>query len=92
MVALSTEIALFCDLPRRESGQRFGRDIFCYVRTACNPCLVPDLDRRLEPIVDAGPDVPADLRLLLRPAGLVRIVGGDVAGGDVERFGEVSQN
>src|SRR5947207_11836934 len=65
VVALSTEIALFRDLLRRETGERFGRDIFCYVRTACNPCIVPDLHRRLEPIVNAGVDVPPDLRLPL---------------------------
>src|SRR6266480_7664473 len=63
VVALSTEIALFRDLLRREPSERFRRDIFCYVRPACNPCIVPDLDRGLEAIVNAGPDVAADLRL-----------------------------
>src|SRR3954462_5981083 len=62
VVALSTEIALFRDLLRWETGERFGRDIFCYVRPARNPCVVPDLDRGLEAIVNAGPDVAADLR------------------------------
>ena len=42
-----------------------------------------DLDRGLEPIVDAGPDVPADLRPRLRLPRLVRIVGRDVARGDI---------
>src|SRR6476646_9383365 len=79
VVALSTEIALFRYLLRRETSERFGRDIFCYVRTACNPCIVPDLHRCLEPIVDAGPDVPPDLRPPLGPARLVREVGRDVA-------------
>src|SRR5919197_825116 len=83
VVALSTEIALFRDLLRREPSERFGRDIFCYVGPARNPCVVPDLDRGLEAIVNAGPDVPADLRLSLRLARLVREVRGDVAGGDV---------
>src|SRR5438874_4118423 len=83
VVALSTEIALFRDLLRWESSERFGRDIFCYVRPACNPCIVPDLDRGLEAIVDAGPDVAADLRLPLGPARLVREVGRDVARGHV---------
>src|SRR5690349_1166983 len=83
VVALSTEIALFRDLLRWESSERFGRDIFCYVRPARNPCIVPDLDRGLEAIVNAGPDVAADLRPALGAAGLVREVGGDVAGGDV---------
>src|SRR6266545_5696078 len=83
VVALSTEIALFRYLPRRETCQRFGRDIFCYVRPARNPCVVPDLDWCLEPIVDAGPDVPADLRLSFGTARLVGVVRRDVAGGDV---------
>src|SRR5690242_3924627 len=83
VVALSTEIALFRDLLRREPSERFGRDIFCYVRPARNPCVVPDLDRGLEAIVNAGPDVAADLRPALRPAGLVREVRRDVAGCDV---------
>src|SRR6266542_1542527 len=83
VVALSTEIALFRDLLRRETSKRFGRDIFCYVRPACNPCIVPDLYGCLEAIVNAGPDVLADLRLPFWLASLVRIVGGDVAGRDV---------
>src|SRR5437016_6802784 len=83
VVALSTEIALFRYLLRGETSERFGRDIFCYVRPARNPCIVSDLDRRFEAIVNAGPDVPSDLRRLLGFSRLVRIVGGDVAGGDV---------
>src|SRR6266581_4707314 len=83
VVALSTEIALFRDLLRWESSERFGRDIFCYVRTACNPCVVPDLHRRLEPIVNAGVDVSPDLRPPLGAVGLVGEIGRDVPGGDV---------
>src|SRR6266508_3916619 len=83
VVALSTEIALFRYLLRWESSERFGRDIFCYVRASRNPCIVPHLDRCLEPIVNAGPDVPADLRPSLGPPGLVGEVGGDVPGGDI---------
>src|SRR6266545_3604686 len=83
VVALSTEIALFRDLLRRETSERFGRDIFCYVRTACNPSVVPDLHRCLEPIVNAGVDVPPDLRPSLGPVRLVGEVGSDVPGGDV---------
>src|SRR5215204_4830320 len=71
VVMLSTEIALFRYLLRREAGQRFRRDIFCYVRPACNPCIVSDLDRRLEAVVDARLDVPADSGPLLRTARLV---------------------
>src|SRR5256714_1853832 len=83
VVALSTEIALFRYLLRRETSERFGRDIFCYVRTSCNPSIVPDLHRRLEPIVNAGPDVPPDLRPPLPAVGLVGEIGRDVPGGDV---------
>src|SRR5262245_22840044 len=83
VVALSTEIALFRDLLRREPSERFRRDIFCYVRPACNPCVVSDLDRGLEAIVNAGPDVAPDLRPALGAAGLVREVRRDIAGGDV---------
>src|SRR5689334_23152656 len=83
VVALSTEIALFRDLLRWEPSERFGRDIFCYVRPARNPCVVPDLDRGFEAIVDTGPDVTADLRPGLAPAVVVGQVGGDVAGRDV---------
>src|SRR5262245_27008731 len=79
VVALSTEIALFRDLLRWEPSERFGRDIFCYVRPARNPCVVPDLDRGLEASVDAGPDVAPDLRPPLRAALLMREVRGDVA-------------
>src|SRR6476620_3819094 len=79
VVEISTEIALFRDLLRWEAGERLGRDIFCYVRTACNPSVVPDLHRCLEPIVNAGPDVPPDLRLPLGLPGLVEEVGRDVA-------------
>src|SRR5580765_5665604 len=89
VVALSTEIALFRDLLRWESSERFGRDIFFYVRPARNPCIVPDLDRGFEPIVNAGPDVPPDLRSPLRPAGLVGEVGGDVAGADVRALADL---
>src|SRR2546427_5519617 len=86
VVALSTEISLFRDLPRREPCQRFGRHIIGDVRTTRNPCVVPDLDRRLEPIVNPGPDVAADRGLALRAAGLMGIVrraraGTDAGGG-----------
>src|SRR5437870_490728 len=83
VVALSTEIALFRDLLRRETSKRFGRNIFRDVRTACNPYIVSDLHRRFETIVDPGPDVSPDLRPPLLPSGLVRVVGRDVAGGHV---------
>src|SRR5215210_2388199 len=83
VVALSTEIALFRYLLRRKSSKRFGRDIFCYVRTACNPCIVPHLDGCFEPIVNTGPDVPADLGLAFRTARLVGEVRRDVPRGDI---------
>src|SRR5438067_2341496 len=90
VVALSTEIALFRDLLRRETGQRFGRDIFCYVRPARNPCVVSDLDWRFEAIVNAGPDVPPDLRSALRAPGLVRVIRSDVAGRDIRVRADLS--
>src|SRR3954462_6434048 len=89
VVALSTEIALFRDLLRRETSERFGRDIFCYVRTARNPSVVPDLDRGLEAIVNAGPDVAADLRPRLGPARLMREVGRDVPGRHVRPLADL---
>src|SRR5437763_11670655 len=83
VVTLSTEIALFRYLLLRETSERFGRDIFCYVRPARNPCIVPDLDRGLEAIVNAGPDVAADLCLALGTTGLMGEVRRDVPGCDV---------
>src|SRR5438876_657351 len=80
VVALSTEIALFRDLLRREPSKRFGRDIFCYVRAACNPSIVSHLHRGLEAIVDAGPDVAPDLRSSLFSTRLVGVIRGDVSG------------
>src|SRR3954468_1766407 len=89
VVALSTEIALFRDLLRRESSERFGRDIFCYVRPARNPSVVPDLHRCLETIVNAGPDVPADLRLSFGPIRLVREIGRDIPRGHVSALADL---
>src|SRR4051794_34980424 len=83
VVPLSTQIALFRDLSRREAGERFGRYILRDVRPPCNPCVVSDLDGRLEPIVNARLDVAADGRSPFRLARLVREVRGDVAGGDI---------
>src|SRR3989454_3979017 len=83
VVALSTEIALFRDLLRRETSERFGRDIFRYVRTARNPCVVPDLHRGFEAIVNAGPDVSPDLCPPLLSAGFVGVVRRDVASSHV---------
>src|SRR5438034_10050914 len=65
VVALSTEIALFRDLLRREPSERFRWDIFSYVRPACNRCIVPDIDRSVEETVNAGPHLAADPRLAL---------------------------
>src|SRR5215470_17573753 len=89
VVALSTEIALFRDLLRREPSKRFRRNIFFDVRPARNPCVVPDLDRGLEAIVNAGPDVTPDLRPRLPPAVVMREVGRDVSGRYVRAFTDV---
>src|SRR5436189_278332 len=83
VVAVSTEVSLFRDLPGWKPCQRFGRDVICYVRPARDPCVVPDLDRGLEPIVNTGPDVTPDLRPTLRPARLMRVIRGDRPGADV---------
>src|SRR5436190_1734566 len=90
VVAVSTEISLFRDLPRREPCQRFGRHIICDVRAARNPRVVPDLDRCLEPIVNAGPDVPTDACPSLWATGLVRVVRGDVPGGDLRALADLA--
>src|SRR5262245_12433073 len=71
------------DLAWRESGQRAGRHILRDDRSWRNPCVVPNLDRCEERIVDPGPDVAADRRALLRLAREVAEVRSDVPGGHV---------
>src|SRR3989442_33896 len=82
-VALTGCIALLVLLARTGNPQRVRRDIFRYHRSGCNPCSVPDLDRRHEAIVDTGPDVAPDRRPALRLSRPVREVGRDRAGADV---------
>src|SRR5579859_2095210 len=71
------------DLARREPGKRAGRHILRDDGPWRNPCVVPNIDGREKRIVDAGPDVAADRRPLLRLARDVAEVRSDVAGGDV---------
>src|ERR1043166_3380477 len=70
-------------LPWGKSGQRTRRDIIRDDGPGCNPNVVANLDRSTEDSVHTGPDVATDSRPALRLAGLVREVGGDVAGRDV---------
>src|SRR5712691_3982391 len=80
---LLVDPAFFGRLARREACQRTGRNIISDDRARRKPRIVADLDRSNERIVDTGPDVAADHRASLAAAGLVRIVGGDVACGDI---------
>src|SRR5882757_5144462 len=82
-VALTGCIALLVLLARTGNSQRVRRDIFRYHRSSCNPCSVPDLDRRHEAIVDTGPDVATDPRAALRLPRPVREIGRDRARSDV---------
>src|SRR4051812_30836512 len=77
VVPLSTQIALFRDLSRREAGERFGRYILRDVRPPCNPCVVSDLDGRPEPLLNARLYVSAGRRL---PFLLGRLRGGGCGG------------
>src|SRR6478736_3043281 len=67
----------------RESGERARRNIIGDHGPRCNPCVVANADRRIERIVDAGPDVAPDSSLGLGSTGFVLEVRGDVSGGDV---------
>src|SRR3954468_20277935 len=80
---LFVDPAFLGDLTRREACQRAGRNIFGNDRPRRKPGVVANLDRRIEHIVDSGPDVAPDARRRFRLPGLVLEVRGDVAGGDV---------
>src|SRR5262245_7756343 len=82
-VALTGCIPLLVLLARPGNPQCVRGDVLRYHRSGCDPCSVPDLDRRHEAIVDTGPDVAADLRLALWLPRLVRKVRRDRACGDV---------
>src|SRR5256714_5995537 len=73
----------------REPGEGSGGDIICDDRPRCNPSVVANVDRSIERIVDAGPDVATDPSQALRQTGFVREVGRDVAGGDVRIFADL---
>src|SRR5579884_2163638 len=83
VVAVSVDIAFLRDLPRREACQGSGRDVVGYDGAGRDPCVVADLHRGHERIVDGGPDVAPDLRPLLRlPRAMVE-VGRHVRGADI---------
>src|SRR5207253_11390905 len=77
-------------LARREPGERSGGDIICDDRTRRNPSVVANVDRSIERIVDAGPDVAADASRALRQTWFVGEIGRDVACGDVRIFADFS--
>src|SRR5579864_4219890 len=70
-------------LPRGEPGQRSRGDIIRDDRARCNPSVVTNVDRSIERIVDAGPDVAPDPGFRLRLPWLVLEVGGHVPRRDV---------
>src|SRR4029453_3117679 len=80
---LFVDPAFLRDLAWREACQGARRNIFGNDCTGRKPSIVANLDRRIERIVDAGPDVAPDARGRLRLTGLVFEVRSDVAGGDV---------
>src|SRR6476660_5868110 len=80
---LLVDPAFLRDLAWREARQGARRNIFGNDCTGRKPSIVANLDRRIERIVDAGPDVAPDARGRLRLTGLMFEVRSDVAGGDV---------
>src|SRR5689334_15401736 len=68
VVAVPSCIPLLVLLARPRDPERIRRDVLGYHRSGSDPCSVPDLERRDERIVDAGPDVAADRRAALRLA------------------------
>src|SRR4029077_405498 len=70
-------------LSLRKTGQRTGRDIIRDDGPRCNPNVVANLDRSIEDSVHAGPDVAADPGTPFQLVRLLRVVRGDVPGGDV---------
>src|SRR5919204_287515 len=87
---LLSDVPFFGDLALTRDREGFRGDIFRDDRSRPNPSIVANLDRRNERIVDAGPDVAADLRAALRLPLLVRIVHGDVSRGDVRVRADLS--
>src|SRR6266576_1153192 len=80
---LVVDVAFLRHLARREARERAWRNVVRYDGTDRDPRVVADLDWCNERIVDAGPDVAADLRPPLGLTRLMRIVNGDPAGADV---------
>src|SRR6266566_4843419 len=80
---LVVDVAFLRHLARREARERAWRNVVRYDGTDRDPRVVADLDWCNDRIVDAGPDVAADLRPPLGLTRLMRIVNGDPAGADV---------
>src|SRR3954451_12203407 len=89
-VALTGCIPLLVLLAGTSDPQGIRGDVLRYHRSGCNPCPVPDLDRRHEAIVDTGPDVAADRRADLRLPRPVREIGRDRARSDVRVASDLS--
>src|SRR5215210_9055454 len=82
-VGVPTDIPLLVLLAGTRNTERAGRDVLGYHRSGRDPCVVANLHRCHERILDTGPDVLADRRPALGQPRPVREVDGDVAGGDV---------
>src|SRR5256886_3797981 len=86
---LPPDVAFFVLLPRPRDCEGFRRDILRDDRSGPNPSIVANLDGRNKRIVDAGPDVAADLGAALWLPLLVGKVGSDVASADVGSLADV---
>src|SRR2546423_3101019 len=89
LLALPPDVAFPVFLSRACDREGFRRDIVRDDRSGPNPSIVANLDGRNKGIVDAGPDVAADLGTALRLPFLVGEVGGDVARADVGSLADV---
>src|SRR5215831_16857989 len=76
VVGLSIDIPFLRLLSGWEARERAWWHIVCDDRSGIDPCVVADLDRGEERIVDAGSDVTPDRGSTLGPARAVREVGG----------------
>src|SRR5205085_12208425 len=86
---LVVDVAFFRHLARRKARERPGGNVVRDDRADRDPCVVADLDWCNEGILDAGPDVAADLRPPLLFTRLVREVNGDRTGAHVRTFSDL---
>src|SRR5213078_292462 len=89
LLPLPPDVAFLVLLPRPRDCEGFRRDIRRDDRSGPNPSIVANLDGRNKGIVDAGPDVAADLGAAFRLPLLVGEVGGDVPSADVGSLADV---